>query len=128
MIPPTPVDLTLISATPGTVIFEFTGAVGVDHYDVYRSLSPDEIGTVINVAPVPQPGMAPYLVQFQDDGVFSTSAPDGPATYVYRVVAVDIGGEISLPSDALEVPVTVNQTPDLTPQQMNIVQVELRGN
>lgn len=125
---PTPTGLTLISATPGVVVMAFLGAIGVDHYDMYRSTNPDQLGSKINVAPIAEPGGPDFTVTFTDDGIASTSAPDGPATYSYRAVAVDGAGNISLPSDSLDVPISVNQEPDFTPKQIHLRCVEQRGN
>lgn len=124
---PTPTDLTLVSAVAGEVIFEFTGAIDVDHYDIYRSTDKAIFGIQINTIGIPEPS-PPYNAQFSDDGISSINAPSGPATYYYKVVAVDVDGNPSLPSDALVVPIGVNQKPTLTPEKVQLRSVEVRGN
>lgn len=123
---PTPTALALITAQIGYVSFQFTGAVGVDHYDVYRSQDPKQIGSIINVAPIVEPGGPSYDITFIDDGVFTTSAPTGPSVYFYKVVATDGAGNVSLPSDTLEV--NINLPQDFTPERTRLIQVEVRGN
>ena len=113
---PAPTGGTLVSVavSPPSAVVRFTGSAGVDHYDVYRSATSTGIGEKVNVAPVPQ-SASPFLFSFQDDGVASVSAPEVAQPYYYRAVAVDAGGNISLPSAA--VPVTVqssNQVMDRT--------------
>jgi hypothetical protein len=121
---PVPTNLTLISSLPNIVSFQFTGAAGVDHYDVYRSTDAEQVGVAINVNPIPEP-ISPYAVVFLDDGLNTTSPPVGPNVYYYRAVAVDSFGNISLPSNALVV--NVNLPQDLTPEQTQLVSVEERG-
>lgn len=88
--------------SPPSVIVQFTGSAGVDHYDMYRSPTATDIGTKINVAPIPEPA-TPFNFQFTDDGISSTSAPPVGIKQYYRAVAMDISGNISLPSSALPV-------------------------
>ena len=122
---PVPSSLTLISSAVGIVVFQFTGAAGVDHYDVYRSSAPGQVGAKINVNPIPEP-VSPYITNFSDDGINSIQAPVAPGVYFYRVVACDNAGNISLPSDVLGISVDLPQ--QITPPQAEISSVTSLGN
>lgn len=122
--PDAPVNLTVLSAVPGSVSLQFTGSASIDHYDMYRSLNEYEVGEKINLSPIPQTA-SPYTVGYVDNAVNSNIPPSAPGIYFYKAVAVDALGNISLPSS--DVRVSLGYPQDITPKQATIISIEEMG-
>jgi fibronectin type 3 domain-containing protein len=121
---PTPTGLSLTSVANTEIDIQFTGVAGADHYDVYRSSSVQDVGSKINLAPVPQTA-SPYTTAYADNAVNSLIPPVPGNLYFYRVVAVDGAGAISVPSVSLEV--MDIYPPLMTPEAPILIEVEQRG-
>ena len=121
-----PANLKIISSVSGSVVINFDGVKGVDHYDVYRSDVEGTIGPKINLAPIPQSAFPDYLTSYTDDLVNSVAPPTAPDVYYYVVVAVDLNNNVGLPSDYAIARVGYPQ--EITPEQVVILSVESAGN
>jgi hypothetical protein len=119
-----PTALILLSISPTEIDIQFTGVAGADHYDVYRSVSSQDIGSKINISPIAQT-VSPYTTTYADNPTNSVIPPVPGNLYFYRAVAVDSLGAISIPSLSLEVFDTY--PPLLTPEAPIMISVQERG-
>lgn len=122
--PASPTGLSLVSITNIEVDLQFTGVAGADHYDIYRSSSAEDVGSKINLSPIPQT-ISPYTETYADNVANSTIPPAPGNLYFYRAVSVDVSGNISVPSVSLEVMNTY--PPLLTPEAPILIEVQQRG-
>ena len=107
--PPTPPpNVTAVSDNPTTAFLtwnESTDDVGVAGYNLYRD------GTQIATTSALEPGVTPYTYYYQDTGLTEAT------NYTYKIVAFDMAGNKSQPSQPVTVQ-TTNITPPTTPTNL----------
>lgn len=93
-----------LSFSPPSATISFDGVDGAAGYRIYRSTSPAEVGTLITLTDIPQPGADPWTFQYTDNTVIDSTV------YWYRAFAIDLEGHASFPSSGLRVFVSENSS------------------